>query len=157
MHNHISADRNITRTFSSHFEQSECWGYNRFSRLSTMRSDGFVDEDGKVTLTFRVRSPSYLALTHSQQRYIQHMEQVNAAQQSQLHKLQDRVQVLLAEAENCAAAGEELHYHSMHVAAGTEPHEEDADYSYRPQAHSKGLESSSDRTSHSRRHVQSCS
>jgi hypothetical protein len=106
LHSALSADRDVLRSFSSEFEVMECWGYNRFCRLDSMRDQGLIDAGGNVTVSFAVRAPSYMALARSQQQYIRHLELVT-------QRLQSKVHGLLNEAEACAAAGEHQQHHQQ--------------------------------------------
>ena len=64
---------NVVREFESDFEVSECWGYNRFHKISFLERDGFLPND---TLTFRfyVRAPTYSQDSRDKDFYISRLE-----------------------------------------------------------------------------------
>ncbi|KAF0984768.1 hypothetical protein FDP41_000667 [Naegleria fowleri] len=67
--------KNIERSFASIFECGECWGYNRFFRVSELISNGFVNpEEDVLTLNFFVRPTSYFEKCLEQSRYIKELE-----------------------------------------------------------------------------------
>ena len=102
IHHHNDAQRDVTRTFQSHFERSECWGYAKFYRLDNIIHDGYLDDNQHVSLTYRVRAPTYMALTRCQNQYIQQLESNTTLQNNQIMQLQDKISELLNQAQMCA-------------------------------------------------------
>ncbi|EFC39449.1 predicted protein [Naegleria gruberi] len=75
MVNKRDTSKNIERSFASIFESGECWGYNRFYRVSELAGNGFIDVDDDVlNLNFFVRPTSYFELCLEQARYIKDLE-----------------------------------------------------------------------------------
>jgi len=66
---------NILRQFSSVFEVSESWGYNKFLRLDDLLNveQGLLSEDGALHFRFHVRPPSIVELVKEQRAYIEHL------------------------------------------------------------------------------------
>ncbi|ORX42126.1 hypothetical protein BCR36DRAFT_416256 [Piromyces finnis] len=52
-------NNNIIRKYTSQFKESDCWGYEKFNNLDSLRNDGFIDEDDTLELLFSVRQLSY--------------------------------------------------------------------------------------------------
>ncbi|KAG2383155.1 hypothetical protein C9374_004492 [Naegleria lovaniensis] len=75
MINRKDTTKNIERSFASIYECGECWGYNRFFRVSELISNGFVDpEEDVLILNFFVRPTSYFEKCLEQSRYIKELE-----------------------------------------------------------------------------------
>jgi tripartite motif-containing protein 37 len=95
----------VSRTFASHFEIGECWGYNRFYRADTLQSGGFLARDGSLHLKFHVRPPSFPQLARDQARYIQHLQDANTDQRRNIVDLHSAMNTLLAERETKVSVG----------------------------------------------------
>ena len=83
-------EKNIIREFSSNFEVGECWGYNRFFLLETLRSEGFILNETLI-LRFEVRSPSYEQKSRDQQWYIKQLETENEYLNNEIKNLRDKI------------------------------------------------------------------
>ncbi|XP_018013236.1 uncharacterized protein LOC108670287 isoform X2 [Hyalella azteca] len=69
------ATRNIVREFSSDFDVSECWGYNRFFRLDLLAAEGYLNtETDTLILRFQVRPPTFFQKCRDQQWYIHQLQ-----------------------------------------------------------------------------------
>ena len=89
--------RSIVREFASDFEVGECWGYNRFFRLDTLASEGYLDiEQDTLALRFQVRSPTFYQKCRDQQWYIQHLESSQQSFVNQINELRERLAVELS-------------------------------------------------------------
>jgi tripartite motif-containing protein 37 len=75
MINHLSEEKSMERTFSSLFEIGECWGYNRFYRISELESNGFLDNTDTLILNFYVRPINYYQKCVEQNQYIKQIEE----------------------------------------------------------------------------------
>lgn len=96
---HLDDRSDLMREFVSEFEAGECWGYNRFYRiellvcyiidavnqssliswwslnrllleLPSQEKDGYIDEEGTITLRFGVRAPTFAQQSRDQARYV---------------------------------------------------------------------------------------
>jgi tripartite motif-containing protein 37 len=95
--NSKDASRSIVREFASDFEVGECWGYNRFFRLDTLASEGYLDtEQDTLVLRFQVRSPTFFQKCRDQQWYIQHLESSQQNFINQVNELRERLAIELS-------------------------------------------------------------
>lgn len=91
------ASRSVVREFASDFEVGECWGYNRFFRLDTLASEGYLDTDqDTLVLRFQVRSPTFFQKCRDQQWYIQHLESSQQSFINQVNELRERLAIELS-------------------------------------------------------------
>lgn len=60
------------REYSSTFDIGECWGYNEFIELASLRN-GFLVGD-TLTFKFYLRNPNYKCLCTDQKRYVDKLE-----------------------------------------------------------------------------------
>ena len=91
------ASKSIVREFASDFEVGECWGYNRFFRLDTLASEGYLDSElDTLVLRFQVRSPTFFQKCRDQQWYIQHLESSQNSFINQVNELRERLAIELS-------------------------------------------------------------
>ena len=75
----------------------KCWGYNRFFRLDTLASEGYLDtEQDMLVLRFQVRSPTFFQKCRDQQWYIQHLETQQQTLIGQVNELRERLAIELS-------------------------------------------------------------
>lgn len=78
-------NENIEREYISEFENSICWGYNRFCKLDDIENQGFWDrENDQILLKYQVKPANHLQKIKDQENYIKSLE-------DKLHK--EKVQV----------------------------------------------------------------
>ena len=95
------ATKSVVREFASDFEVGECWGYNRFFRLDTLASEGYLDtEQDTLVLKFQVRSPTLFQKCRDQQWYIQHLESQQQTLVTQVNELRERLAIELSRQAN---------------------------------------------------------
>eukprot|EP01006_Ploeotia_vitrea_P039649 TRINITY_DN66365_c10_g1_i1.p1 TRINITY_DN66365_c10_g1~~TRINITY_DN66365_c10_g1_i1.p1 ORF type:complete len:781 (+),score=420.06 TRINITY_DN66365_c10_g1_i1:105-2345(+) len=95
MLNASDPSKTVARSFSSHFETGECWGYNRFFRIDQLADQGFLRDDGSLHLRFHVRAPTFFFLAQDQQQHIRQLqESLSKQRQKQQQLLQQRQQKL---------------------------------------------------------------
>lgn len=74
MINHLNSENTMTREYTSEFDVSECWGYNKFYPTEGVITEGFVDESNRVKLLFYVRASLYSQHCSDQVNYIKKLE-----------------------------------------------------------------------------------
>lgn len=79
-----TGEKNKCRTFSSNFEEGECWGYNRFVKFQTLVDSGYISSSGSINFRFSVRSPNYFYQSHDLQAYIKKLENGESLESSSL-------------------------------------------------------------------------
>lgn len=82
--------KNITREFTSDFELGECWGYNKFFPLESLRNEGFVFND-KLILHFSVRSLTYEQKSSDQQWHIKQLQNQNQQLNIEIQNLHEQI------------------------------------------------------------------
>lgn len=82
--------KNITREFTSDFELGECWGYNKFFPLESLRNEGFVSND-KLILHFSVRSLTYEQKSSDQQWHIEQLQNQNQQLNIEIQNLHEQI------------------------------------------------------------------
>jgi tripartite motif-containing protein 37 len=66
---------NIEREYISEFENSICWGYNRFCKIEDIENQGFWDrEKDQIALKFQIRPANHLQRIKDQSNYIEFLE-----------------------------------------------------------------------------------
>ncbi|KAI9310554.1 hypothetical protein DFJ73DRAFT_887836 [Zopfochytrium polystomum] len=69
----------VAREFTSEFESGECWGYNRFHRLSMLVPQGFLaPEKDVLEIRFSVRPVNYAILSRDLSQYAKELEETIA-------------------------------------------------------------------------------
>lgn len=64
-------EENIEREYVSDFENSICWGYNRFCKIEDIERLGFWDEENdQIILKYQVRAANHLQKIKDQENYI---------------------------------------------------------------------------------------
>ncbi|KAF2352990.1 MATH/TRAF domain [Trinorchestia longiramus] len=98
------ASRNIVREFSSDFDVTECWGYNRFFRLDLLAAEGYLNtETDTLILRFQVRPPTFFQKCRDQLWYIHQLQSLQTQQQRQMSNIKDRLAIELS--RNAAVQG----------------------------------------------------
>ena len=64
-------EENIEREYVSDFENSICWGYNRFCKIEDIENQGFWDEENdQIILKYQVRAANHLQKIKDQENFI---------------------------------------------------------------------------------------
>lgn len=67
---------NIEREYISEFENSICWGYNRFVRLDDIMTNGFWDAvNDQITIRFLIKPTDHFQKINDQNNYIKNLEE----------------------------------------------------------------------------------
>lgn len=85
--------KSLIREFTSNFELGECWGYNKYYPLESLRTEGFVHNDILI-FRFSMRSLTYEQKSHHQQIYIKQIENENQQLNNQIQSLQEQINSL---------------------------------------------------------------
>lgn len=86
---------NVEREYVSEFENSICWGYNRFIKIEDLENQGFLDrEKDQFTLRYHIRPAHHLQKISDQSEYISYLEQSVQKEKGYSRKLKQRVKML---------------------------------------------------------------
>lgn len=85
-------NENIEREYISEFENSICWGYNRFCKIEDIENQGFWDrEKDQITLKFQIRPANHLQRIKDQGNYIEFLEAALEKQKSKNRKFKQEL------------------------------------------------------------------
>ncbi|KAL9649959.1 hypothetical protein ABK040_003078 [Willaertia magna] len=108
MVNRKDESKSIERAFASVFEIGECWGYNRFYRISELITNGFVDPNEDIlTLNFFVRPATYFDKCQEQCKYIKSLEESRRTLLKYNEALRKSLNLPLGEMDSSEGNGEE--------------------------------------------------
>jgi tripartite motif-containing protein 37 len=86
---------NVEREYVSEFENSICWGYNRFIKIEDLENQGFLDrEKDQFTLRYHIRPAHHLQKISDQSEYISYLEQSVQKEKGYSRKLKQKVKTL---------------------------------------------------------------
>ena len=90
---HREAD-NIEREYISEFENSICWGYNRFCKLDDIETQGFWNsESDEIVLRYQIKPANHLQKIKDQANYVKSLE-------DQIRVEQDTIKQFMKERRN---------------------------------------------------------
>lgn len=83
---------NIEREYISEFENSICWGYNRFCKIEDIENQGFWDKDNdQIVLRYQVKPANHLQKIKDQSNFIKSLEgQIKTKQESIQHVIKEK-------------------------------------------------------------------
>lgn len=83
---------NIEREYISEFENSICWGYNRFIKIEDLENQGFLDkEKDQIVLRYHIRPAHHLQKISDQTEYISLLENSLQKERSITKKLKHKL------------------------------------------------------------------
>ncbi|KAL7294577.1 hypothetical protein TKK_0012037 [Trichogramma kaykai] len=86
------SNKNIIREFASEFDVGECWGYNRFFKLDSLGSEGYLNtEQDTLILKFQVRPPNFYQKCRDQQWYINQLLTMQNQYKTQIDDLKQKL------------------------------------------------------------------
>lgn len=86
---------NVEREYVSEFENSICWGYNRFIKIEDLENQGFLDrEKDQFTLRYYIRPAHHLQKISDQGEYISYLESTVQKEKNYGRKLKQKLKSL---------------------------------------------------------------
>lgn len=83
---------NVEREYVSEFENSICWGYNRFIKIEDLENQGFLDrEKDQFTLRYYIRPAHHLQKISDQGEYISYLESTVQKEKNYSRKLKQKI------------------------------------------------------------------
>jgi tripartite motif-containing protein 37 len=92
MVNHQDLAQQVIREFASEFETGECWGYNRFFKISLLKDEGYLTDSDTLVMKFYVRAPSYFQLYKDQKNYIKYLQDKENSYKSKLAEFMEKIE-----------------------------------------------------------------
>lgn len=90
----VNENENVEREYVSEFENSICWGYNRFIKIEDLENQGFLDrEKDQITLRYFIRPAHHLQKISDQTEYISYLENSMQKEKSYNKKLKQKVRI----------------------------------------------------------------
>ena len=92
MINYLDPSQMVIREFASDFETGECWGYNRFFKISLLKEQGYLSESDALTMKFYVRAPTYYQLYKDQKYFIRSLQEKENSYKVKLSEFMEKIE-----------------------------------------------------------------
>lgn len=92
MINYLDPSQMVIREFASDFETGECWGYNRFFKISLLKEQGYLSDSDTLAMKFYVRAPTYYQLYKDQKYFIRSLQEKENSYKVKLNEFMEKIE-----------------------------------------------------------------